>query len=120
MLDCRDADSVFIAIEKSWREQRRVSTHDKDVFRHVAVALNESGYVTEAEDGFEVLAHCRRSGLPIVDLLEGLEERVRRAGYVGGVLNLADFSHGQTTAYVFFDSRRFDSFSEVRNLLGLA
>lgn len=119
MLDCRSADSIFAAIEKSWREQRARATLDQDVFRHAAVALNESGYVTDSEDGLEVLAHCRNAGLPIVDILEGFEERVRRAGYVGGALNLADFSHGSETVYVFFDSRRFDSFTEVRSALGI-
>jgi hypothetical protein len=119
MLDCHSADSVLNAIAKSWREHRNVGTQDEDVFRHMAIALTESGYVTDAEDGFEVLAHCRKSGLPIVDILEVFEERVRRAGYVGGTLNVADFSHASGIFYVFFDSRRFDRFAEVRAEIGL-
>ena len=119
MLDCRDVGSVLNAVEQRWREFTPSRT-GVDVYEHLAIGLNEDGYVTDDEDGLAVLAHCRRAGLPIIDVQEELESRVRRAGYVGGPLNLADYARGSELIYVFFDSRRFDRFAEVRDQLGLA
>ena len=119
MLDCRNVDSVLKAVERRWREFKTGGVR-ADVYEHLAVGLNEDGYITDDEDGLTVLEHCRRAGLPIVEVQEELEIRVRRAGYVGGPLNLADYARGSTLIYVFFDSRRFDRFAEVRDQLGLS
>ncbi len=119
MLDCHDVDSVLKAVEKHWQDEPKAGGSRIDVYRHLAIGLNEDGYVADDEEGLSVLAHCRRAGLPIVEVQEKLESRVRRAGYVGGPLNLADYARGSTLIYVFFDSRRFDRFAEVRDQLGL-
>jgi hypothetical protein len=119
MLDCRDVDSVLEAVEKRWLEEPKAGGSRIDVYEHLAIGLNADGYIADNENGLTVLAHCRRAGLPIVDVQEELESRVRRAGYVGGPLNLADYARGSTLIYVFFDSRRFDRFAEVRDQLGL-
>ena len=118
MLDCRDVDSVFKAVEKHWREFRTGDARS-DVYEHLAVELNEDGYLADDRDGLSVLAHCRRSGLPIADIQEELENRVRRAGYVGGPLTVADYAGTPASIYIFYDSRRFDRFAEVRSQLGL-
>jgi len=118
MLDCRDVESVFKAVEKHWRELRTGDARS-DVYEHLAVELNEDGYLADDRNGLSVLSHCRRSGLSIADIQEELETRVRRAGYVGGPLNVADYAGVREPVYVFYDSRRFDRFAEVRNQLGL-
>ena len=82
MLDCGDVESVFKAVEKHWREFRTAGARD-DVYEHLAIELNEDGYLSDDNDGLEIFSRCRRRGLPIVDIQEELETRVRRAGYVG-------------------------------------
>jgi len=119
MPDCRDVESVLKAVEQHWREYQTGDAR-ADVYEHLAVSLNEDGYLTDEEDALTVLAQCRRAGLPIVDLQEEFESRVRRAGYVGGPLNVADCDRGSSLITVFFDSRRFDRFAEVRDQLGLS
>ena len=46
--------------------------------------------MTDGGDGLELLEHCRRHNLQVVDVLHLFEDRVRAAGYKGGPLNLAD------------------------------
>ena len=118
MLDCRDVESVFKAVEKRWRELRTGDLR-ADIYEHLAIELNEDGYLADNEDGLSILAHCRRSGLPLAEIQEELETRVRRAGYVGGPLTVADYTGSSEPIYVFYDSRRFDRFAEVRSQLGL-
>ena len=91
MLDCASATSVFEAIERTWSEHQHArQAPTLSLYKHLATELMEIGFVTDGGDGLELLEHCRRHNLQVVDVLHLFEDRVRAAGYKGGPLNLAD------------------------------
>jgi hypothetical protein len=113
-LHCDDADSVLSAIEETWRKHSARTGEIETLNAHLAELLNANGIIIDACDGLEVLEHCRRHNLPIIDVLHALEERARAAGYDGGPLNLADYQISGHQVYVFYDSKRFENFAEVK------
>jgi hypothetical protein len=113
-LHCNDADSVLDAIESAWWTHHGRLGEQANLYVHLAVKLSENGFVVDMADGLQLLEHCRKADLPIVDVLHSLEARVRKSGYGGGSLTLADFTVGAQSIYVFYDSGRFPSFAEVR------
>lgn len=114
ILHCNAAESVLAAIEDAWRLYHAKSGETRDFYIHVAATLRETGLLIDTVDGLEILEHCRKRDLPIVDVLHTLNSRAREAGYNGGVLSLGDCVIGHQLVYVFFDSARFAEFDEVR------
>ena len=114
VLHCNQSASVLGAIEASWRGRRANAHETPDLYVHLVETLKDSGFVVDRTDGLEILEHCRKAGLPIVDILHHLEARVRKAGYNGGPLSLADYTSGSQAIYVFYDSGRFPVFAEIR------
>lgn len=112
---CDDTSSVIDAIETSWtRHHAGKSGIVLGLYEFLNQLLTQEGCVVDATDGLEVLEHCRRRNLPIVDILYVIEDRVREAGYTGGRLGLADFTAAGRLVYVFYDAVRFKSFEELK------
>lgn len=115
ILHCDRTESVLAAIEASW-----IDHHVEKpgivlgLYATLALVLNEEGVVIDTVDGLSILEHCRRRGLPIVGILHAIEDRVRRAGYRGDPLALADFKAGSTLVYAFYDKARFETFIELK------
>ena len=85
----------------------------------LAVTNDPTPRLVDTVDGLEILVHCRRRNLPIVDILYALEDRVRAAGYRGERLGLADFKSGDQLVYVFYDASRFKTFADLKLKVGL-
>lgn len=119
-LQCDDLGSVLDAIEANWNE-RNAQAPGLVLGLYVTLArlLNEEGVVVDTVDGLDVLEHCRRRNLPIVDILYTIEERVRAAGYRGERLGLADFRTNGQPVYVFYDVARFKNFVELKEKAAL-
>ena len=115
-LQCDKAGSVLDAIEANWNER---NAQVLGLYVTLARLLNEEGVVVDTVDGLDVLEHCRRRNLPIVDILYTIEERVRAAGYRGERLVLADFRTNGQPVYVFYDVARFKTFVEVKEKAAL-
>ncbi len=115
-LHCDESSSVLTAIEEQWRHHGTRTSAVADFYAHLAGILSANGLIIDACDGLEILEHCRKHDLPIVDVLHDLEKRVRTAGYTGGSLTVADFQIAGQPVYVFYDSKRFENFAEVRTL----
>jgi hypothetical protein len=119
-LHCDTTASVLAAIEAAWAEHHGASGGIVlSVYAHLAQVLGEEGFIVDTVDGLEILEHCRRRNLPIVDILYALEERVRAAGYRGERLGLADFKSGEQMVYVFYDASRFKTFEELKLKVGV-
>jgi len=115
ILHCDKFESVLAAIEAHWREHHPgTGEQGRDFYADLARLLNARGFVVDAADGLDVLEHCRRRGLPIVDVLYALEERVRRAGFHGERLGLADYKVNGLPVYVFYDVTRFKTFGDLK------
>ncbi len=113
---CDDTSSVIAAIENSWtRHHAGKPGIVLGLYAYLTQILMQDGCVVDAADGLEVLEHCRRRGLPIIDILYLIEERVREAGYTGGRLGLADFTAAGQLVYVFYDAARFKNFQELKD-----
>ena len=112
---CDQAPSVLDAIEARW-----VAHHAGTrgivlgLYAYFAHLLAEEGFIVDTIDGLEILEHCRRRNLPIVDILYALEDRIRDAGFSGQRLGLADFKSGERQVYVFYDPSRFRTFEELK------
>ncbi len=117
-MDCSVLESVFRAIESEWSCSQEGS--QPDVYRHLVYVLNEKGFLVDIEDGLKVLEHCRRHGLPVVDVLNELDVRLRKVGYAGGRLSLADLTSESHALFVFFDPNRFSEFAQVRERVKVA
>lgn len=115
-LHCDKSHSVLAAIEESRRKHVVRTDESPDLYVHLARVLGITGLVIDACDGLEVLEHCRKYKLPIVDVLHDIEKRVRASGYRGGALNVADYEIAGQSVYVFYDSQRFENFAQVRTL----
>lgn len=108
VLHCDRAESVLEAIETSWNgHQARNQGFSLGLYTTLALLLNDEGVVVDTIDGLNLLEHCRRRNLPVVDVLHLLESRIRSAGYRGDRLTLADFAIGGKTVYAFYDASRF-------------
>lgn len=119
-LQCDQAGSVLDAIEKNWSERNaQAPGFVLGLYATLAQLLNEEGVVVDTLDGLDVLEHCRRRNLPIVDILYTIEERVRAAGYRGERLGLADFRTNGQPVYVFYDVARFKDFVELKQKAAL-
>lgn len=115
VIHCDQTDSVLSAIEASWNEHNAKKPGlFLGLYAALAVTLNEKGVIIDTLDGLEILEHCRRRNLQIVDILHVLEERVRRAGYRGDSLTLADFNVDGKPVYAFYDGSRFKTFGELK------
>jgi hypothetical protein len=114
VLHCDKADSVLAAVEKSWSEHRASSGAQMGFYTYLAQLLSDKGIIIDACDGLDLLEHCRRHQLQIVDILHTLDAHVRRAGYDGGPLSVADYQIGAQPVYVFYDSKRFRNFADVK------
>lgn len=114
-IHCDDVTSVISAIEESW------TTHHAGkpgvvlgIYDYLNNILTQEGCAVDTVDGLEVLEHCRRRNLPIIDILHVIEDRVRKAGYKGGRLGLADFTAAGRLVYVFYDAARFKDFEALK------
>ena len=115
-LHCDESHSVLAAIEDNWKKHSARTGEAADFYTYLARMISLTGLIIDACDGLDVLEHCRRHDLPIVDVLHTLDARVPQAGYDGGVLNVADYQIAGQPVYVFYDSKRFENFAEVRTL----
>ncbi len=115
VIHCDQAPSVLNAIEAQW-VAHHTGTYGivLGIYAHFAQVLAEEGLIIDTVDGLEVLEHCRRRNLPIVDILYTLEDRIRDAGFGGERLGLADFTSGDRQVYVFYDPARFRTFAELK------
>jgi hypothetical protein len=113
-LHCNETASVLNAIECAWWTHHGRFGEQSNLYVHLAAMLAENGFVIDMTDGLQMLEHCRKADLPIIDILHTLETRVRNAGYRGGSLTLADYVIGAQSVYVFYDSGRFPRFADVR------
>ncbi len=112
---CDDAASVIAAIEESWTQHHAGKPGVVlGLYDFLNQLLAQEGCVVDTTDGLDILEHCRRRNLPIVDILHAVEERVRAAGYGGGRLGLADFTAAGRPVYVFYDAARFKNFDELK------
>jgi hypothetical protein len=112
---CDDTTSVIEAIEESWKQHHAGRPGVVlGLYEFLNQLLSQEGCIVDATDGLEVLEHCRRRNLPIIDVLHVIEERVRKAGYEGGRLGLADFTAAGRLVYVFYDAARFKNFEELK------
>jgi len=119
-LQCDHAGSVLDAIEANWNERNAQSSgFVLGLYVTLAQLLDEEGAVVDTLDGLEVLEHCRRRNLPIVDILYAIEERVRARSYRGDRLGLADFRTNGQPVYVFYDVARFKNFVELKEKVAL-
>lgn len=119
-LQCDHVGSVLDAIEKNWNERNaQAPGFILGLYVTLAQLLNEEGVIVDTLDGLEVLEHCRRRNLPIVDILYTIEERVRARGYRGERLGLADFRTNGQQVYVFYDVARFKNFVELKQKVAL-
>lgn len=119
-LQCDHVGSVLDAIEANWNERNaQAPGFVLGLYVTLAQLVNEEGVVVDTLDGLEVLEHCRRRNLPIVDILYTLEERLRAAGYRGERLGLADFRANGQPVYVFYDVARFKNFVELKEKVAL-
>ncbi|MGE4063579.1 MAG: hypothetical protein AB7E79_09440 [Rhodospirillaceae bacterium] len=115
-LECDKAESVLAAIEMAWKQHHRAGEGIViGFYTHLAQRLNEEGFIVDTLDGLEILEHCRRRNLAIVDVLYALEDRIRADGYRAKRLGLADFNSGTTPVYVFYDPGRFKTFTELKH-----
>ncbi len=115
LLHCDKAESVLRAIEASWAEYHaKRAGVAQGLYAALAQVLNEEGVAIDTVDGLDMLEHCRRRNLPIVDILYLIEDRVRRAGYGGDRLGLADFQAEGKLVYAFYDTARFESFVALK------
>lgn len=117
-MDCSVLESVFRTIESE--RAATIRAGEPNVYQHLRDVLNEKGFLVDVQDGLKVLEHCRRHGLPVVDVLNELDARLRKVGYAGGTLSLADVSSGSQELYVFFDPHRFQEFAQVRERVQVA
>lgn len=114
-IQCDQTESVLAAIEAGWAAHHAGKPgFAQGLYATLALVLNEEGLLIDTVDRLEILEHRRRRGLPITDILHALEERVRRAGYRGERLGLADFSAGGKPVYAFYDGSRFETFVELK------
>lgn len=113
LMHCDQAESVFQAIEQQWKDHHRDGVA-LSLYPYLAQVLNTKGLLVDTLDGLQILEHCRRRNLPIIDILYSLEDRVRSAGYRGGSLSVADYAVEHQPVFVFYDSRRFASFEALK------
>lgn len=119
-LHCDKTESVLAAIEADWNDiNARVPGLVLGLYPTLASILADEGVVVDTLDGLDVLEHCRRRSLPIVDILYAIEDHVRRAGYRGDRLGLADFRTNGQPVYVFYDAARFKDFVELKKKVAL-
>lgn len=115
VIHCDQAASVLNAIEARW-VAHHTGTYGivLGIYTYFARVLAEEGFIVDTVDGLEILEHCRRRNLPIVDILYTLEDRIREAGFKGDRLGLADFKSGDRQVYVFYDPARFHTFEDLK------
>lgn len=114
ILHCNRADSVLAAIEAAWRLHRaKDGGGSDDLYLYLATMLHDVGVVVDAVDGLNLLEHCRKHDLPIIDIMQTLDSRERDAGYDGGPLSLGDYTVSGQQVFVFYNSTRFSAFAEV-------
>ncbi|MGE3475899.1 MAG: hypothetical protein AB7H70_08830 [Rhodospirillaceae bacterium] len=112
---CDDTASVVEAVEAGWMQHQASKPGVVlGLYEFLSHLLTHEGCVVDATDGLEILEHCRRRNLPIVDILHVIEARVHEAGYTGGRLGLADFTAAGRLVYVFYDAARFKSFEDLK------
>jgi hypothetical protein len=114
-IDCSDTSAVLRALEEEWTKHRS-DPGTVSLFEHLAKELNDRGFVSDHHTGLSVLKQCRKWRLPVAELRNVIEQRVRSFGYVGGTLSLVDWVHRNEETYTFFDSERLE-LGELRKIV---